>query len=94
MLVILAARSVCVAARHGRHNASQRHGVQSVAGHDHEAGASLFDLRQSVHWARPHAQPFNDGRCCDDCNESAVVPALFLRIGAAEKKAKREDNGG
>jgi hypothetical protein len=41
-----------------------------------------------------NAQPFNDGRCCDDCNESAVVPALFLRIGAAEKKAKREDNGG
>ena len=41
-----------------------------------------------------NAQPFNDGRCCDDCNENAVVPALLLRGAAAEKRAKREGNGG
>jgi hypothetical protein len=33
------------------------------------------------------------GRCCDECNESALVPALLLRVAAAEKKAKREGNG-
>jgi hypothetical protein len=40
------------------------------------------------------AWPVNDGRCCDDYNENVVVPALLLRGAAAEKKAKREGNGG
>ena len=37
------------------------------------------------------AQPINDGRCCDQCNADHVIPAQRV---AAEKKAKREGNGG
>jgi hypothetical protein len=37
------------------------------------------------------AQPINDGRCCDRCHAARVIPAQRV---AAEKKAKREGNGG
>jgi hypothetical protein len=27
-----------------------------------------------------NAQPINDGRCCDDCDENVVIPIRILRI--------------
>jgi hypothetical protein len=32
-----------------------------------------------------NAQPVNDGRCCDDCNATEVIPARIARMYQARK---------
>jgi hypothetical protein len=36
-----------------------------------------------------NAQPVNDGRCCDDCNMSVVVPARLTEL--CDRNEERED---
>ena len=36
-----------------------------------------------------NAQPVNDGRCCDDCNTTAVIPAR-LALFFADKEESQE----
>jgi len=32
-----------------------------------------------------NAQPINDGRCCDNCNYTIVIPARFNRLRGLTK---------
>jgi hypothetical protein len=35
-------------------------------------------------WTEGHnAEPVNDGRCCDDCNETTVIPTRLRAVGVA-----------
>ena len=36
-----------------------------------------------------NAQPVNDGRCCDDCNTTAVIPAR-LALFFADKEEQQQ----
>lgn len=39
-----------------------------------------YDTDGKMYWDSGHnAQPINDGRCCDNCNHTVVVPARFNR---------------
>jgi hypothetical protein len=35
-----------------------------------------------------NADPINDGRCCDKCDNAVVIPARIVAIYRAEKKAR------
>ena len=42
-----------------------------------------------VYWSDGHnAQPVNDGRCCDDCNEKVVIPARLADFFGRQKEDK------
>lgn len=34
-----------------------------------------------------NAQPVNDGRCCDNCNDSVVIPARLKRWSQRKNKS-------
>ena len=37
-------------------------------------------------WAGGHnAEPYNDGRCCDRCNNTVVIPMRLVQIYRQEK---------
>lgn len=40
-------------------------------------------------WDQGHnASPINDGRCCDTCNATIVIPARLGRVRMVRKKVK------
>lgn len=40
-----------------------------------------------------NAQPMNNGRCCDGCNEGIVVPArVLMAMGNSKEKAVQKVN--
>lgn len=40
-------------------------------------------------WAGGHnAEPVNDGRCCQECNDQVVIPTRIVAIYRAERKDK------
>jgi hypothetical protein len=45
----------------------------------------------TVYWEDGHnAQPINNGRCCTDCNYSAVIPARLMHLAFGLKEEKDE----
>jgi hypothetical protein len=38
-----------------------------------------------------NAQPINNGRCCDDCNNTVVIPERLRRAGLSEDQIERFD---
>lgn len=38
-----------------------------------------------------NAQPVNDGRCCDDCNTTAVIPARLALMFADKEQSKPKE---
>lgn len=36
-----------------------------------------------------NAQPVKDGRCCDECNMSVVIPARLQELGKRQKEQKK-----
>ena len=52
-----------------------------IVGKDKETG-------KTITWKDGNnAQPINDGRCCDYCNENAVIPERIIR---AQTRGGRE----
>lgn len=44
-----------------------------------------------MYWGEGHnAQPINDGRCCDGCNASVVVPTRIQNVMEARGKWNSE----
>lgn len=44
-----------------------------------------------VYWTQGHnAEPVNNGRCCDDCNYTVVLPARMNGIRRASQEAQNE----
>ena len=51
-----------------------------IAHHSHEG---------RVYWTLGHnAQPVNDGRCCDNCNDTVVIPFRLVGHGHPPEYAK------
>lgn len=44
-----------------------------------ETGKCSICGKEYTHWGN-NAQPINDGRCCDECNATRVVPERISRI--------------
>ena len=41
-----------------------------------------------VYWTLGHnAEPINKGRCCDNCNETFVIPSRLVGLGHPQKYA-------
>ena len=49
-----------------------------------ETGTCSICGRQYYHWGN-NAWPVNDGRCCDICNSTVVIPAR-LKLAVENKK--------
>jgi hypothetical protein len=45
--------------------------------------------KEYVGWGN-NAQPVNNGRCCDDCNTTAVIPAR-IELMFADKESQKQD---
>ena len=44
-----------------------------------------------VYWTQGHnAEPVNNGRCCDNCNYTVVLPARMNSIRRASQEAQNE----
>jgi len=40
-----------------------------------------------MYWGKGNnAQPINDGRCCDDCNDTVVIPQRIKNVMEARGK--------
>lgn len=47
------------------------------------------DQKGKIYWDQGHnAQPVNDGRCCDTCNETVVIRARINQF----TKSRRDEN--
>lgn len=44
-----------------------------------ETGICSICGKEYTHWGN-NAQPINDGRCCDECNSTRVVPERITRM--------------
>ena len=64
--------------------------VCSICGYGIE---SHYTPAGEVYWTKGHnAQPVNDGRCCDTCNDTRVLPARMAAIRQTlNSEAKRND---
>ena len=51
-----------------------------------ETGVCSICQGEYTHFGN-NAQPVNDGRCCDNCNETVVVPARINQL--ARKKEEK-----
>lgn len=50
------------------------------------------DNNGEVYWAHGHnAQPVNDGRCCDTCNDLIVIPARIQQMLNHEDQKEVQD---
>ena len=48
-----------------------------------ETGTCSICGKEYTHWGN-NAQPINDGRCCDECNYTKVLPARFDLVKKGE----------
>jgi len=61
-------------------NVAARRGLLQVAGKEEQAQAKCSVCGDEYRGYSNNAWPMNDGTCCDDCNEAAVIPARVRSI--------------
>ena len=52
-------------------------------------------IEKKAHWSEGHnAEPINNGRCCDECNDNIVTPTRLLQSATAQHKQMNQILGG